>query len=324
MRQRLNLLNKLFWKNIDKVTFREKFLSKFGKINLMKRAEQGFVHILLTTIFLSVAIALTFVAKNVFEKQVSYFKSPPSEEEERAFSQSSFRELLEENKETPVPSVVPTPSPKLSPSPKPKPKQITPPTPTPTPTPTPRIPNPPIVSIDYEMQNDRTCCVIDTPIGGDTSGLKRRHNINNQGWSPYIDVSKLCFEPKEGVNKISLQYKNSSGDETLIHVGEFKFHLIQDITVTISGQVYRDENCNGVKDSGETGVAGVTINFYHLPYYQLHGTAMSDNNGNYSFSQTIKENESLTLGVSGPTPVTLNSSNRTANLDLPWLPSSCY
>jgi|GEM_PF-1963255 len=59
---------------------------------------------------------------------------------------------------------------------------------------------------------------------------------------------------------------------------------------TLSGQVFNDANDNGVQDSGETGLAGFTVhlyqsaNFNNFGYWPIYKTAVTDANGNYSFT----------------------------------------
>jgi hypothetical protein len=103
-------------------------------------------------------------------------------------------------------------------------------TPTPQPTPT-RTPNPPIMNISYpsEMQDitmnsSQTFCVVDIPAGGDTSGIKRKYNFNDQGWTSYVDVYALCLNPNEGLNHLTLQYQNSHGEESTQYTRQFTFH----------------------------------------------------------------------------------------------------
>jgi hypothetical protein len=59
---------------------------------------------------------------------------------------------------------------------------------------------------------------------------------------------------------------------------------------TLSGQVFNDKNDNGVMDSGEEGLAGFKIHLYNSAnfnggaYFPIFQTAVTDSNGNYSFS----------------------------------------
>ncbi len=175
--------------------------------------------------------------------------------------------------------------------------------PMPTPTPT-RTPRPPIVNISYpsEMQvinmtENQQLCVADVPNGGDTSGTMRRHNINDGGWSGYTQVFTLCFTPNEGINRIQLQYKNSYGDESTQYTRQFVFHRISPMTITYSGQVFLDTNCNGNFDSGSENYINFStkINILQIPGAQTLATPTTGLSGNWSFSKQIMDNESITL-----------------------------
>lgn len=298
----------------------------------MRKSNKGFAYILLLILLVPVVIAVTYVAK----EHMPSFQPKPLEQEEREISPSLFEELLKKGKGSPTFTITPEASPKPTPTSQPGLKQTS--LLLSTPAPTTKISNPPIMGVSYPTQLyvGQTYCLTETIVGGNTSGLKRKHNINDEGWSSYTDVYKLCFEPKEGLNKISLLYKNSSGDES-IFTRQFNFHWIQDIGVTISGQIYRDENCNGLKDSGETGIAGDKVYFFQVPQEILYPPVASNDSGNYTFSMTIKDNESVTLGpvltslqgyYDNPhfeTPIiVLNSDNRTVNQDLPRVPNENF
>lgn len=220
-------------------------------------------------------------------------------------------------------------------------------TPTPvakiSPTPTLRTPNPPKINISYpsEMESveftspDQELCVVDVPAGGDTSGLQLKHNTNNSGWSGYSNVFTLCFDPKEGLNSVQLQYRNKYGEESVVYTRQFNFHRVGEISVVLSGQLYRDENYNGIRDSGEGGIGtSATINIFKMPEFYIYSTINTDGNGNYSFSGKIKENESLALQPIAVSPpgyrsnpnyslptITFSSSNRSVTLDMPQVPN---
>lgn len=98
----------------------------------------------------------------------------------------------------------------------------------PTPTPT-HTPNPPTITISFPQegqtitQSNSQICIVDVPTGGDTSGLNRRQNINNQGWTGYTSISTLCFNATSGSNSVVLQYKNSYGEESPIYTRNFTY-----------------------------------------------------------------------------------------------------
>lgn len=218
----------------------------------------------------------------------------------------------------------------------------------PTAIPTMRITNPPIINISYpiemqsiEMRSDQTLCLVDTPAGGNTSGLKRRHNLNETDWTAYAGISTLCFEPQEGLNRIQFQYKNSYGDESTVYTRQFNFHRLQNINITLSGNIYRDENCNGTHDSGENNINISASVYIWKPGYIQQANIQSNSNGTFSYSTNIVENEALTLFPSVVSPTgykanphyktpsfTFDKNNRSASVDYPQVPNEsvgqCY
>jgi len=109
------------------------------------------------------------------------------------------------------------------------------PAPSSTPTPAPRVSNPPLMNISYpsEMQSitmnqDQTLCVVDVRAGGNTQGLQRKHQLNEDSWSSYVTFFTLCIEPKEGLNRLHLQYKNNDDDESVVYTRQFYFHRTSD------------------------------------------------------------------------------------------------
>ena len=184
------------------------------------------------------------------------------------------------------------------------------------------------------LSSGQNFCVVDAPDGGNQTGLQRRQDINNQGWSSYAAMTTLCYNPPEGANTLSLQYKNSSGKESVIYTTHFQFHRVSDITVTISGRMYRDENCNKNQDGNEGAVAtATTVNIFQMPEFYLIGTINSDSSGNFSYSKTIQENATLILQAGPVAPagyksnpffsepsVTFTSSNRNGSVSIPFVP----
>lgn len=103
------------------------------------------------------------------------------------------------------------------------------------------------------------------------------------------------------------------------------------ITLRLSGQVYSDNNCNAVKEAGEQGVSGVTVNIIKLPEYSMYTTLTSDSNGNYNLSRVVDPQGSLYIQpspVAAPgykinadsQAVSLSSDNLSASQDLPLVP----
>ena len=156
--------------------------------------------------------------------------------------------MKKETVTTPTPTIPPTNTPTSSPTPLPKtgasptsPSQKLTPSPSvsqtpgsPTSTQTPgRTPNPPQVSIvfpsdgqviQYSVNNNsRNICVGYLPGGGDTTGAKFKYNINGSGWTPYKDLTSLCFDAQDGSNTIMLRYINSYNEESSIFTRTFTF-----------------------------------------------------------------------------------------------------
>jgi|GEM_PF-2369175 len=216
---------------------------------------------------------------------------------------------------------------------------------TPTVTTAPRIPRPPQMDISYPSENQsitltnsQQFCVVDVPAGGDQSGLQRRQNVNNTGWSGYSSVTTLCFSPNEGQNTISLQYKNSYGEESNQYDRHFSFHQQQEITVTLNGRLYSDNNCNGNWDSGEGSVNGsATVNIFKMPEFYILGTVTSNNDGtfnSFTYSKVINDSESLAVQAAPVSPqgyksnpkysaqtVTLNKDSNNYTVNIPQVPN---
>ena len=81
---------------------------------------------------------------------------------------------------------------------------------------------------------------------------------------------------------------------------------------TISGAVFNDANGNGVKESGEAGLSGVTISLSN------GATAVSDANGTYSFSNVPTGSYVVTApaqsGYTQTTPASVNVTVTNANI----------
>lgn len=213
------------------------------------------------------------------------------------------------------------------------------------PSPTTHTSSPPIMNISYPSEgqyieftnSNQQFCLVDIPVSN-IVGLLKKHSINNGGWTSYAPPYTSCFTPNEGANIISLQYKNSYGDESGVYTRSFTFHRVQDITISINGQLYQDVNCNGSRDSGEGGISGsTTVNLFKIPEFYIYDSVTTDGSGSYSFSKVIGGNDLLSLqpisvAASGYTDkphytnptVTLNSSNKSATIDIPQVPNANY
>lgn len=174
---------------------------------------------------------------------------------------------------------------------------------TPTLSPTSRVPSPPVINIIFptEGQNvvfndNQKFCTGELLVSGDGTNSQRKSNINNAGWTSYAVLSDTCFEPKEGSNVFSIQYKNQYGDESAVYTRNFTFHRGYYITVSLTGTVFSDADCSGGKSSSELGVPNVTVNIYQPPDSSIfYGTTTTDSNGNYNFSTSILDSASLLI-----------------------------
>lgn len=69
----------------------------------------------------------------------------------------------------------------------------------------------------------------------------------------------------------------------------------KDIYFAFDGVIYRDENCNGVRDNNEGVVnPSATINVFDVPSNTIYVT-MNSGGGTFSYAGYIKANETLTL-----------------------------
>jgi len=219
------------------------------------------------------------------------------------------------------------------------------PQPSPEPSPSTRVGNPPKMEIAYPQEGDyvnltagQFFCLIEKTIGGDTSGMQRKHKLNNESWTSYSNPDRLCLNPPEGSNELFLQYKNAAGDESEVYTRRFSFHRPGKITLTISGNIYRDENCNGVRDPGEGNIVISTkVYFYKMPEFSKYGDINSNSDGTFSYPTEASEDINLTLQptvlspsgyTSNPTwsqpSFTLNSNNRNASVNYHQVPNEFH
>lgn len=104
----------------------------------------------------------------------------------------------------------------------------------------------------------------------------------------------------------------------------------QSINVNLTGQVFNDANCNNVKEVNENGISDVKIAILNLKSeYDVEALEVvtSDAHGNYSFSKSMLDNESITVQpvpgvnlVHEPLKVNFNTGNRSSIVDLSHCP----
>jgi len=238
--------------------------SKLESIKKILRAHKKSLIIGSTLVLVISSTALAFISPIQFN-----LPQAASDNTEKKGIFSSLLYDLEESSPQPSPSTNPLNQP-LASSPSPS-------------------PNPPSIIISYpsenqaiSMDNSQTLCLVDIP-NGNTSGLQRKHKINNQGWTSYTNHFTLCFDPQEGSNTISLQYKNSLGEESNVYTRNFSFRKRQPTNLTLTSFI--DNNGNGSKDGSEQGLnALLTIKKKTNGQWYKYQSANSNQQGNYSQS----------------------------------------
>ena len=301
----------------------------------------GFVPIALI-IFIGTAI-LASAAFVVSKKLNTPSDIPPVE---RQIS-GGFKDLLNRNQQNLLPSTTPRPSPQSAPSASinsSKPASPSPATSTKTVTTTSDTTPPTLSGINgpYDWGSQGTCFTINgDQVKDNSQGSPLSFAWALDGnWSSFNQNEVIkCFQNLSGSHSISAKVKDPSGNIS----GETgkSFSVVADITVSVSGTIYRDINCSASFDGGEGTVSGVTVNIYKNPEYYSIGTISSDGSGNYSFSKTVKENEELSIQVSAvspsgyksnphtfPSDIFLKSSARSATYNIPQVPNenvgSCF
>ncbi len=329
--------------------------SKLAKNRLNPHFLRGFVQWLNTNYLLAICLAvvviiLSFATVSAFlvrtNNQVRQFDSllgpetsadPDSWEESGMGASSSGTEKVNTTGGV-APSGEPTLAPSAATSPSPRSQ------PSPTSGPTTPPANPPKIRITYPADQQyieyngqaQQLCVVDVPDGGNTSGLQRKHRINGGSWTEYQAHFTLCFSPQEGSNTIELTYKNNQGETSPTYTRTFSFHLVQPISVSVSGQIYRDSNCSGSRDSGETDLdTSATVNFFSQPGFVHYASVVTGSQGTFSYSTEITEDTTLNLEVAPVSPegyksnphftmpvVSFNSGNRSAHVEIPQVPNA--
>lgn len=159
--------------------------------------------------------------------------------------------------------------------------------------------------------------------------------FDSDSWGNWSTNVAPCFNNvSNGSHSFSAQAKDESGNESGIITKIFTVQFPQEITVSVTGVVYRDENCNGNKDGNEMGISGTTVNVFKNPEFSLLSTPVTDSNGSYSYSKNINENDYLDLQLVPVSPsgyksnpkqgaytIRLKSDYRSANYLLPQVPN---
>lgn len=147
---------------------------------------------------------------------------------------------------------------------------------------------------------------------------------------------------KAGSYNPKLQLKISDGKMTPICTKTIT--VSSGITVSFTGKVFRDNNCNDIREPDEPGISGMPVRFFKSDY-SSYKTITSGGDGDYNLTATIADNASLTIqpspdlnlysNVSDPSVVsyspykihydvpfaTLNATQKSINKDVPLVPS---
>jgi len=156
---------------------------------------------------------------------------------------------------------------------------------------------------------------------------------NDNNWDTDItqaNGSIVHTFPGNGNYNVRLQLKMSDGEIT--PVCSKTVTVPMGITVRLTGQVFRDINCNGAQEPGEEGIAEVTINVLRMPEFTAYTTLTSDSSGYYNLTRIIGSQDNLTIqpsDIATPgykinvhgTTVTLNSNQTSLNQNLPQVPA---
>lgn len=151
--------------------------------------------------------------------------------------------------------------------------------------------------------------------------------------------------PRQGSYNVKLQVKLSNGQVT--DVCTKSINVPVGIQVSFTGTVFKDVNCNDMREPSEQGISGMVIRFFKQEG-GLYKNVTSDGSGNYNLTTNLPTGDSLTIQPSpdlnnGNDPsivtmsaykihynvpyATLNQNQSSINKDVPLVPteniSSC-
>ncbi|MCL4366774.1 hypothetical protein M1563_01250 [Patescibacteria group bacterium] len=161
----------------------------------------------------------------------------------------------------------------------------------------------------------------------------------NGTWDTEMSLSNTNIAhtyPSNGNFSTKLQLKLSDG--TLTPTCSKTVTVPMGTVVTISGQVFKDYNCNDVQEPNEQGIAGVPVSFEKDPgNIYNYATVTTDSNGHYSLTKVIDPQVGLTItpsytALSGykihesynTHTITLNNVQSSVNMNLPLIPNENY
>ncbi len=249
-----------------------------------------------------------------------------------SFRQSQQNTQVSQNTASPIPQPTESPSPTQPPSATSTPRQVV----AKTPTPTPKL--------------SSATCTVNFLAGDNTQSVRLVYGANYVGTNNYVAGVQWDWNgdgkwdtdtalnngninhtfPSNGTYNVKLRLQMSDGLFT--SVCSKSVTIPYGFTVSFTGQVYRDENCNNFQEPNEGGLSGVQINFFNEPEFTLYKTLYSDSNGYFNLTATLASGQSLNLKASAvalpyykinysPPGASLNATQSTINKNLPLVPA---
>lgn len=263
--------------------------------------------------------------------------------------QATSRETKQESRSMPdldfasdgVIQTTPTPSSDNQEKPKPTPLPTSTPTAKPTVQPTPKAVSGMTCGINSTTFGDNPLSVgltysFSTNKPGNFYVTAGQWDFNNDGnWDTslnQVSVNGIYSHTFPGAGTYTVKLRIQINDGTILDCGTKQVIVPQGMSLTLSGQVYKDKNCNGTKDGGEDGIPGIEVHLTKLPERIQYATVTTDSSGNYRYSKNWLGEDTLVLELyqqyvlsqyakSAPTvAVTLSSTNQSATVDLPLVP----
>jgi len=207
-------------------------------------------------------------------------------------------------------------------------------------TPTPKTPSPTnnscTVSTMTEPSSQNSVRLIasaDSKNGSYISGAQWDFD-GNGSWDTDMNISNsnIVHSYSDGSHLVKLQLKMSDGSTTEICSKSVNTPL--GFSVSLTGTVYEDINCNNMREPSEKPLSGVRVQITNMDGYATLANLTSDSNGSYNFSYVLSgsnsisvkphayplDNYGLTNSGDGHT-VSLNSSQSHINMDLGQIPA---
>ena len=166
--------------------------------------------------------------------------------------------------------------------------------------------------------------------------IKSRYYVwdfeGNNSWDTDMSISNQNITHNYSNGSHTIKLKTSMSDGSITGVCTQSVSIPFGFTVTLSGNVYEDINCNDMREPSEKGLGGVTVTITNMDGYGTLTTLTTDSNGFYNFNYTLATGNSITVKPSdkplenyGITEtrhqITLNSVQGSIKMDLGQIPS---